>query len=286
MKLCRFDADRLGLVEGETIVDVSAALEVLPATRWPLPRGDALIAQLDRLRPAIEDAAKHGRRVPVAGTRLLSPIANPLLIVGIGINYRDHAEEAQKDAAIAHGRTYDAEEDVVQMFIKASSAVVGPSEGVELRFLDRRNDHEMELAVVIGREGTDIPKERALDHVAGYCIGLDMTLRGPETPSSRKGIESYCVLGPWFVTRDEIPNPDALDIRLAVNGETRQNSNTRTCRFNVARLVHHASTFYRLRPGDVILTSTPAGVSAVHPGDTMSCEIERIGQMSVAIRAH
>ncbi|MBM3601658.1 MAG: FAA hydrolase family protein, partial [Alphaproteobacteria bacterium] len=155
MRLCRFDNDRLGLVEGSDVIDVSAALDGLPAQRWPVPLGDALIAALEQLRPAIAAAARSGRRRPVSSVALHSPVANPSKIIGAPINYKDHLEESKKDPGIAHGRNIPTI-GAWGLFLKANSALVGPSQGVALRFPDRRNDHEVELAVVIGRPGTNI----------------------------------------------------------------------------------------------------------------------------------
>ena len=129
------------------------------------------------------------------------------------------------------------------MFLKANSALVGPAEGIALRFPERRNDHEAELVMVIGKPGSDIPRARALDHVAGYCLGLDMTVRGREDRSFRKSIDSYAVLGPWMVTADEIADPDALPLSLTVNGETRQNSNTDMLIYDCRRLIEFALVF-------------------------------------------
>ena len=112
-----------------------------------------------------------------------------------------------------------------------------------------------------------------------------MTVRGTELPSFRKSIDSYAVLGPWLVTKDEIADPDALDFALWVNGELRQKSNTRHLVYGVARLIEYASSFYTLYPGDVIFTGTPAGVSPVKPGDVMRIEMQAIGTMTVAVRA-
>jgi len=155
---------------------------------------------------------------------------------------------------------------------------------VALRFTDRRNDHEAELAVIIGTGGSNIPKAKAFDHVFGYAIGLDMTVRGTELPSFRKSIDSYAVLGPWLVTKDEIADPDALDFSLTVNGELRQKSNTRYLVYDVARLIEYASSFYTLHPGDVIYTGTPSGVAPVKAGDVMRIEMQGIGSMDVAVR--
>ncbi len=284
MRLCRFNDDRLGVVEGETIGDVSDALAVLPKLGWPAPLGDQLIANLPRLRAEIERLAPKARRIALQDAVLRSPVANPSKIIGAPINYKDHIEESKKDPGIAHGRVIKTIGDW-GLFLKANSALVGAGEGVALRCLDRRNDHEAELALIIGRAGANIRRDDALDHVAGYAIGLDMTVRGPELPSFRKSVDSYAVLGPWLVTAEDVPDPDALDFELRVNGEVRQKSNTRHLDYDVRRLIAYASSFYTLLPGDIIMTGTPAGVGPVKPGDTMSVEMERIGAMTVRVRA-
>ena len=284
MKICRFDDDRLGLVEGDEVVDVSAALAVLPAVRWPMPAGDALIANWATVRPAVEEAAGTGARRALAEVRLLSPIANPGKIIGIARNRRNlDSETLGPGVAYGKGRS---DSDPIHMFIKANSALVGPSEGVALRFTERRNDPEAEFTVIIGRTGTDIAVADALDHVAGYCIGLDMTLRGPESASSRKSIDGYAVLGPWMVTADEIPDPDNVATGLTINGRRLQSSNTRDLAFGIPQLIAHASSFYTLHPGDVIMAGTPVGFEPVAPGDILVAEFEGIGRMEVHVRAH
>ena len=286
LKICRYDDDRLGVVDGEEVVDVSAALDVLPALRWPLPMGDVLIGNWDRILPAIEAAAGAGARKPLREVRLLNPIANPSKIIGIAGNRKNRdAEKLDFGPGVPVG-TSRSDGDPVRMFIKANSALAGPSDGVALRFLDRRNDPEAEFTVIIGRTGTDIAETDALDHVVGYCIGMDMTLRGAESASSRKSIDSYAVLGPWMVTADEIPDPDNIAIALFINGKPLQDSNTCELAFGIAELIAHASTFYTLHPGDVIMAGSPLGFEPVAPGDIMVAEFERIGRMEVHVRAH
>jgi len=152
-----------------------------------------------------------------------------------------------------------------------------------LRFPDRRNDHEVELAVVIGRQGNRIEKARALDYVWGYAIGLDMTVRGPELQCFRRSVDTYSVLGPWMVSRDEVADPNSLDLSIRVNGKVRQKSNTRYLVYDVQRLIEYASSMYTLYPGDIIMTGTPAGVGPVKPGDVLRAEIELIGEFDIRV---
>ncbi|WP_370152343.1 fumarylacetoacetate hydrolase family protein [Ferrovibrio sp.] len=281
MRICRFNSNRIGVVAGDVVHDVTALFDLKPA--WPLPPGDWIVRQIPALLPQIAAQAKAGgSTLPLAAVRLDSPVANPGKIIGAPINYRAHIDEANADTAINHGKTFTSL-DQYGLFIKANSALIGPAQEVQLSFPDRRNDHEVELAVIIGREGRFIPREQALDHVLGYSIGLDMTIRGPEFPGFRKSVDTFAVLGPWIVTRDEIADPNRLDLSIAVNGETRQKSNTSYLIFDVQRLIEYASRFYTLQPGDVIMTGTPEGVSQVNPGDRMEAWIDGIGSMQIAI---
>lgn len=277
MRIARFDNNRVGIVLADAIRDVTGVLGQLPAHRHPFPRHDALIANLDILQNATTV-----RTVPLGGAALLSPVANPGKIMAAPVNYKKHLEEALADKGIHHGKLVD-EIHKAGIFLKATSSVVGPSEGVRLVHTDRRNDHEVELAVVIGAEGRNIAAGDALEHVAGYCIGLDMTIRGPEDRSLRKSPDSYTVLGPWLVTPDEVGDPGALEVQIAVNGQVRQRERTSELILSVPQLIAWASSFYTLYPGDVLLTGTPQGVGPVKPGDEMLASISRIGEMRVSV---
>ena len=286
MKLCRFDDGRLGLVEPGQVHDVTAALDVLPAYRYPLPPFDPLIANLDAVIARVRTVASHAPAVPLRSITLLSPVANPGKIVCAPVNYQKHLDEVRDNAALHHHNTATmAPIHTAGLFLKATSSLVGPGQGIALRKVDRRNDHEVELAVVIGRQASDVDAKDGYGHVAGYAIGLDITIRGPEERSLRKSPDSYAVLGPWLVTPDEIPNPGALDLRISVNGEVRQSSNTRYLILGVPELIAYASSFYTLNPGDVIITGTPEGVGPIQPGDVITACIEQIGTMEVNVRA-
>ena len=282
MKLCRFDDDRLGLVEGDAVLDVSEALAAIPPQKWPYRHGDALIAHLPAVLERARGLAPRAARRKLAEVRLRSPVANPSKIVNAPINYQKHIDEAKGDQGIAHGREIKTIADW-GLFLKSTSSLIGPGEPIRLRFPERRNDHEVELAVVIGRSANRVARADALSYVCGYAIGLDMTLRGPELPSFRKSIDTYSVLGPWLVTRDEIPDPGSLELWLTVNGEPRQRSNTRRMVYDVPRLIEYASSFYTLHPGDLIFSGTPEGVGPVQPGDEIVAGIEGIGEITVRV---
>jgi 2-keto-4-pentenoate hydratase/2-oxohepta-3-ene-1,7-dioic acid hydratase in catechol pathway len=284
MKLCRFDDDRLGLVEGGEVLDVSAALEAIAPQKWPYRHGDALIANLPAVLERVKALAPKAPRRKLAEVRLRTPVANPSKIVNAPINYQKHIDEAKADQGIAHGREIKTIADW-GLFLKSPSSLAGVAEGIRLRFPDRRNDHEVELAVVIGREANRVKRAEALDYVCGYSIGLDMTVRGPELPSFRKSVDTYSVLAPWLVTRDEVPDPNALELWLTVNGEPRQRSSTSRMVYDVPRLIEYATSFYTLYPGDLIFSGTPEGVGPVKPGDEIRAGIERIGEFAIRVAA-
>jgi 2-keto-4-pentenoate hydratase/2-oxohepta-3-ene-1,7-dioic acid hydratase in catechol pathway len=286
MRFCRFGEDRLGLVEGSQVRDVTVALDLLPEYRYPLPRVDQFIANLDKISERVKSIAADSPLLDLEGLKLLSPVANPSKIVGAPVNYQKHIEEAKADAGINFGNpAHLAPIQKIGVFLKACSSLVGPGEGIALRKLDRRNDHEVELAVVMGKAANNVSAADALDYVAGYAIGLDLTIRGPEERCLRKSPDSYAVLGPWMVTADEIDDPNNLNLKITVNGEVRQDSNTNLMIMSVRQLIEYASSFYTLQPGDIIITGTPEGVSPIVPGDTIVATIEKIGSMEVAVRA-
>jgi 2-keto-4-pentenoate hydratase/2-oxohepta-3-ene-1,7-dioic acid hydratase in catechol pathway len=286
MRFCRFNDDRLGVVDGALVRDVTAALDVLPQARYPLPRYDLLIANLDKVTARAQALAASAPTLPLASVTLRSPVANPGKLVAAPVNYQKHLDEVRGDVNLHHNNTgHTITIQSAGLFLKATSSLVGPGQGVAVRMPHRRTDHEVELAFVIGKEARHVSAADALDYVAGYSIGLDITIRGSEDRSFRKSCDSYSVLGPWLVTADEIPDPGALDLEIAVNGERRQKSNTRYLILGVRELVELASSFYTLYPGDVIYTGTPEGVSPIEPGDHIVATIQKIGTLEVDVRA-
>jgi 2,4-didehydro-3-deoxy-L-rhamnonate hydrolase len=290
MKLCRYDDDRLGVVRGDRVHDVTEAQSEIRKSAPYAMKGDAIIAALPQWRERLERMADNAPGKPIAQVKLLAPVARPTKLSCAPTNYQAHINEMQAASAQSGSqivRTHSSKIGEAGMFLKANSALVGPSEGIPIRFPDRRNDHEVELVMVIGRAGSDIAQAQALDHVAGYCLGLDMTVRGREDRSFRKSVDGYAVLGPWMVTADEIQDPNALPLSLSVNGEVRQNSNTNMLIYDCRRLIEFASAFYTLYPGDLIYTGTPEGVGPVKPGDLIVCRSSPLlGELKITVRAH
>ena len=285
MRICRFNENRLGLVDGEAILDVSPALEVIPAMRYPAPLGDQLIANFGAVTERIAALKAAAPRLALKEVKLLSPVGNPTKIVNAPINYVKHITESNADPGIKHGRANITHISDWGLFLKATSSLVGFGSEVRLLYPDRRNDHELELAVVIGKQGRNIAEVDARKHVVGYSLGLDMTTRGKELLSWRKSADTYAVLGPWLTTADEVSDPNALGLVLKVNGEVRQSANTRDLVYKVDKLIAWASEKYTLYPGDIILTGTPEGVGPVVPGDVMNCYIQDVGEGDMRVAA-
>lgn len=280
MKLCRFDNDRLGVVEDDRVRDVSAALDCLPQQRWPLALGDPVIRHLSAVRGRIAELLHDAPAIPLHSVKLNSPVANPSKIIGAPINYKAHKDEI--DDSFRHGHQLKPISEW-GLFLKANSALIGPGDRILRRELAERTDHEVELAVVIGRGGSNIAKADAMVHVAGYAIGLDITARGPQFQSFRKSVDTYAVLGPWLVTSDELGDPSDLAIGLNVNGDVRQAGRTSQMIYDVPRLIEFASSYYTLYPGDVIMTGTPDGVGPIIPGDHLHAWIENVGEMTLLV---
>lgn len=289
MKLCRFDGTRLGVIEGERVYDITTVLDTLPALRWPLAPGDHVIRHISAISRYAAAIVPGSHGMPLESVHLDSPVANPNKVIAAPLNYAMHVSEVNQDKAIHHNtfnasfEGYRTPIDKLGLFLKGNSSVCGMSDGVRLAHADRRNDHEIELVVVIGTEAKNVSPSESMKHVAGYCIGLDMTVRGPEDRSFRKSSDSYTVLGPYLVTADEIENPNDLPFWLKVNDETRQQSSTRNLLVGIPELISLASRWYTLYPGDIIMTGTPDGVAPVNSGDVMEAWIGRIGTMRVSV---
>ena len=275
MRIAVYDDSRVGLLRNETLVDVSDLVSARNG-EWPPVFLLRAIADFDRLRPRLGEALQRREGVPLGRVQLRAPVVFPSKVIAAPVNYRLHIEEmrSQVKHELHAFEKYG-------LFLKAPSSVVGPDAIVELPFPDRRTDHEVELGVVIGKTARNVAAGDAMNHVFGYTGVMDITVRGEEDRSTRKSFDSFTPVGPVLVTADEIPDPDALQPQLWVNGERRQNGNTRDMIWNVPRLIEYASHVMTLYPGDLFSTGTPDGVGPLKAGDQVTIDVERIGRMSV-----
>ncbi|WEH38302.1 fumarylacetoacetate hydrolase family protein [Streptomyces sp. AM 2-1-1] len=271
MRLALFNEGRLGVVDGDDLVDVTEQLAGSPAPgpAGALHRYIETTAREGAVRPALSGLP----RVPLTEAVLEAPLPRPGKIIGAPVNYLDHKAEMEYTTSIAD----------LGVFLKATSSVIGPGEDVLLPYSDKRTDQEGELGVVIGRTAHHVDAADALDHVFGYTCVLDITVRSGEDRSTRKSFDTFTPIGPWIVTADEIPDPGSLDLRCDVGGAIRQRTNTADLIFGVRELIAYTSSVMTLHPGDVIATGTPAGVGPLHHGDRIVLDIERVGRLEVGV---
>ncbi len=244
-----------------------------------------MFALMDAPRAAVEAAYAAGTPLPEVGWRWLAPVPRPGKIIAIGLNYADHCRETGQQPP-----------EKPLIFAKLNSSVIGHGDVIEWDpSVTSSVDYEAELAVVIGKQARLVAEERALSYVFGYTIANDITARdlqkGDGQWTRAKGMETFCPLGPWLVSADEVPDPQNLSIRCTVDGELRQNSSTSQMIFSVKTLISYLSRFFTLYRGDVILTGTPAGVgSAMTPPRllrdkaTVTVEIEKLGRLENVCR--
>lgn len=280
MKLVSFDGGRIGVVLEDGIVDITALSGVV-AGSWPPVGMIRLIADFDGLRDAIAEAVSGGPRLDPAQLRFEAPVQWPNKLIAYPANYQAHIEE-QITSKVGLISTFKASGQ--GFFLKANSSLSGPSDPIVLPALpDRDIHHECELAVVIGKGGRDIPRERAMEHVFGYSCLLDMVVRGREERVMRKSFDTFCPLGPHIVTADEIADHAAIDLELRVNGELRQQASTRDLIVDIPEMIAMASSVMTLYPGDIIASGTPAGVGPVVGGDVVTISISGVGEMSLPV---
>jgi len=277
MKLATFHhsgTTRIGVVLDDEIVDLSATAPDLPSEMT------AFLAAGRTAQEAAARAVEHpAARIPLDDVGLEAPIARPPKILAIGLNYAEHVKESGLEPP-----------KVPAVFNKQSTAITGPYDPIHLPRASHVLDYEGELGVVIGRRCRHVPADRAQEVIAGYLVVNDVSvrdwqLRSP-TMTMGKSFDTHCPLGPWITTSDEVENPHDLGLRTWVNGELRQDSNTKELIYDCFTLVEHLSTAFTLEPGDVIPTGTPSGVGiAMKPpkllvaGDVVRIEIDKLGQI-------
>ena len=280
MKLCRWGKngyEKPGMIDSQGMLrDLSSVLSNVDQDTIS-PKG---LARLRKIRPESLPLIKTEPRFGVPYTGITK-------FVAIGLNFSDHAAESGLPVP---------SEPVV--FMKATTSISGPNDDVVQPRSSTKLDWEVELGVVIGTKAQYVAEEKALEHVAGYCIVNDVSERSFQMATSQwdkgKGCDTFGPIGPWLVTTDEIPNPQTLEMWLDVNTERMQTGNTRTMIFSVARIVAHLSQYMTLMPGDIITTGTPPGVGMgkkpepvwLKPGDVMTLGIQGLGEQRQRVVAY
>jgi 2-keto-4-pentenoate hydratase/2-oxohepta-3-ene-1,7-dioic acid hydratase in catechol pathway len=274
MKLVRFSNEgstRVGVVEGEEVVDLGARPD-LPTRMIPFLEQGA-----DALDAARDAARSGGSRIPLAQVRLEAPVERPPKFLAIGLNYADHIEETGMERP-----------KFPTFFNKQSTCVTGPFDPVHIPRASGAVDYEGELGVVIGRRCRHVPRDRAQEVIAGYLVVNDVSVRDWQfkapTMTLGKSFDTHGPIGPWIVTTDEVGDPHALRLRTWVNGDLRQDSNTKHLIYDCFAEIETLSTVCTLEPGDIISTGTPGGVGVakkppqfLKEGDVVRIEIDTIG---------
>ena len=280
MRLCRFVSESnsgIGLVLGDQIADLHGADPKLPLNPIEILMAGAAGRQ------AVERAAKSAPKLPLSDVTLKAPIGRPGKILGIGLNYRDHAKETGRDPPTTQ-----------MWFNKQATSLHDPFDPVMMPAVSSALDYEVELVVLIGKRGRHVPRERALEIVGGYMTGCDYSVRDWQraTPTMimGKGFDTHAPVGPWITTPDDAGNVGNLTLKCWVNGDLRQNGNTRDMIFDVAAQIEHLTKAFPLEPGDLLFTGTPAGVGAafdppkfVRVGDKVRVEVGGLGVIEAEI---
>ena len=275
MKLLFFDEFRLGILKGEEVVDVSAAVQDIPHT-GPHNLMSGLIERFEEYRGRLQDAAGRGRGVPVHRVRVRPPLAKPYNIVAMAVNYIEEGDRAKPAPLNA--------------FHKSPSSVIGDGDTLVLPDVPATVfEGEAEVGLVIGRRASGVSAAEAMNYVFGYLNFIDGSARGlppsNNTFYQMKSRDTFSPLGPFLVTADEVPDPHALQVRLRVNGELKQDFNTSAMSHKIPRCIEWVTSIHTLEPGDILATGTDhRGLSAIQDGDLVEMETEGLGRLRVQVR--
>jgi len=275
MKLLHFDDFRLGVLTDAGVVDVTDLLGDIPHS-GPGDRMSGLIARFDDYRPRLEEAAAKGTAKPLGDVRLRPPLPKPGNIVCMAVNYMEDGTLAQKPPPNA--------------FHKASTAIIGDGDVMVLPDAPATIfEGEAEMALVISKRASQVPAERAFEHIFGYMNFVDGSARG--LPPERnvffqaKSRETFAPIGPYLVTADEIADPQNLDVRLSVNGEIKQSFNTSDMAHKIPEIIAWVSAIHTLEPGDIVATGTNhRGLNAFQDGDKVELEVQGLGRLHISVR--
>lgn len=278
MRIANFDHDRIGIVQSGSVADISELIDYDPGS-WPPTGMLRFIGSFDEIKPKLSEMLGRARWTPLSKVKLNCPILWPNKVIAYPANYHDHISEMKKGTGLISTFTASGQ----GFFLKANSSLSGPEDPIVLPPLSREIHHECELAIIIGKGGRNIGPQRALEHIFGYSCLIDVVVRGKEERVMRKSFDSFCPMGPYLVTADEIADFADIDLELSVNSELRQKANTRDLIVSVPEMIAMASSVMTLFPGDIIASGTPAGVGRLKANDRVEIRIPGVGEMMLNV---
>jgi 2-keto-4-pentenoate hydratase/2-oxohepta-3-ene-1,7-dioic acid hydratase in catechol pathway len=292
MKVCHYNDHQAGVVVGSKVINFGDALIKAGLAR----QGYTMLEIVDALanNPAAmqiaRDAANSSGGVDLSSVKLLAPVQNPGSLWAAAANYYAHRAEMVDRMGSANRPVINKDDLMSEFFLKTTSSIIGPGDSIVLPKISKLVDFECELCAVIGKRARKVSEAQALEHVFGYMICWDISQRDPwgkgmhNTRNIRKGFDTFSALGPWIVTRDEIDEPQNLSIKVLQNGKEAMTAHTSDMICGLREHIRFLSSCLTLRPGDLITTGTPAGVSKLRDGDRLHGTIEKIGSMELFVK--
>jgi 2-keto-4-pentenoate hydratase/2-oxohepta-3-ene-1,7-dioic acid hydratase in catechol pathway len=293
MRVCHYNNNQAGVVIGDKVFNIGEALIKAGLARngYSMLEIIDVLANDSRAMEIARNAAQGSGGLALSSVKLLAPITNPGSLWAAAANYRAHQKEMIERMGSADRATKSDDELMAEFFLKPTSSIIGPGDTVILPKISKLVDFECELCAVIGKRARKISEDRALEYVFGYTICWDISQRDPwgkgmqNTRNIRKGFDTFSALGPWIVTRDEIDEPQNLTIKVLQNGKEAMVAHTSDMICGLRQHIRFLTSCLTLRPGDLITTGTPAGVSKLSDGDHLHGTIEKIGSMELNVKA-
>jgi 2-keto-4-pentenoate hydratase/2-oxohepta-3-ene-1,7-dioic acid hydratase in catechol pathway len=293
MKICHYNRNEAGVVEGDKVYPIGDALVKAKHVRdrYTMLGVITALANESGAMDIARNASKTAKPLPLAAVKLLAPILNPPSLWAAAANYRAHQAEMKIKMGSADRAELTKDELMAEFFLKPTSSIIGPGDTVVLPKISKDVDFECELCAVIGKQARKVSEDRALDYVFGYTICWDLSQRDPwgrgrhNTRNIRKGFDTFTALGPWIVTKDEIEEPQNLSINVEQNGKSAMTAHTSDMICGIRDHIRFLTSCLTLRPGDLITTGTPAGVKKLADGDHLKGTIEKIGSMELKVAA-
>jgi 2-keto-4-pentenoate hydratase/2-oxohepta-3-ene-1,7-dioic acid hydratase in catechol pathway len=293
MKICHYNSNQAGAVVDDKVYPIGDALVKAGHVR----SGYTMLEVIDALAnnsvamQCARDAAQGAGSLPLNSVKLLAPITNPGSLWAAAANYRAHQEEMRGRVGAVDRASKTGDELMAEFFLKPTSSIIGPNDTIILPKISKLVDFECELCAVIGKRARRVTEDQALDYVFGYTICWDISQRDPwgkgihNTRNIRKGFDTFSALGPWIVTKDEVGEPQNLSIKVLQNGKEAMTAHTSDMICGLREHIRFLTSCLTLRPGDLITTGTPAGVSKLNHGDHLHGTIEKIGSMELNVKA-